>query len=210
MAVIKQGILGGGSGKIGNVTMTSWKGRAVIKARPLSVANPQTAGQVTNRSAFKACSEFASSINSTMIIPLMNRFAGDITGNNMFMSRNKVNFDETGLVIPEDLNFGTGKLGITPLTSIVRDVPNNEWDATWSNVLDNPFKLATDKVYLLITKKITGEVYFMGDTGATRVAGTVTVESLITLDGSEEVDCYLVFLRADGTQVGDTAYREFI
>ena len=46
MGILKQGILGGFSGKVANVVGTSWKGIAVIKAMPLSVANPKTAGQV--------------------------------------------------------------------------------------------------------------------------------------------------------------------
>jgi hypothetical protein len=207
MAVIKGGILGGGSGKVGNVTMTSWKGRSIIKGRPESVANPQTAGQVTNRSAFKSASQFASSINSSMIIPLMNRFAGNITGNNAFMSRNKANFDVDGLAIPGDLNFGTGRLGATTVNGANATSGSPQIDISWSATLDNQFKLSTDKLYVMVVSSLTGEVLYQGLTAYTRVSATGNVQCERSLTSGEDVYLYGVFLRADGTQVGDTSYQ---
>lgn len=53
MATIKQGALGGFSGKVGPITGSSWKGKAVIKARPLSVNDPNTVLQQQIRAKFK-------------------------------------------------------------------------------------------------------------------------------------------------------------
>jgi hypothetical protein len=49
MGIIKQGILGGLSGKVGNVVGSSWKGINYLKALPTHVANPNTVGQRTTR-----------------------------------------------------------------------------------------------------------------------------------------------------------------
>ena len=58
MGKISQGILGGISGKVGNVIGGSWKGIDYIRVKPSSVANPRTEGQVNQRNKFKAVLEF--------------------------------------------------------------------------------------------------------------------------------------------------------
>jgi len=52
MGTIKKGILGGFSGKVGTVVGSSWKGIAYMKSLPLSVKNPRTEAQVSNRAKF--------------------------------------------------------------------------------------------------------------------------------------------------------------
>jgi hypothetical protein len=46
MGTIKQGILGGFSGKVGTVIGGSWKGISYMRSIPQSVKNPRTDGQV--------------------------------------------------------------------------------------------------------------------------------------------------------------------
>jgi hypothetical protein len=50
MGTIKQGILGGFSGKVGTVIGASWKGINYMRSIPQHVKNPRTAGQVSQRS----------------------------------------------------------------------------------------------------------------------------------------------------------------
>ena len=52
MGTIKQGILGGFSGKVGNVIGGSWKGISYMRSRAQSVSNPKTVGQVGQRTKF--------------------------------------------------------------------------------------------------------------------------------------------------------------
>ena len=89
MAIIKQGILGGFKNTVGSVVGSSWKGIATMRSLPLSVANPKTAAQVSNRNRFKACAEFGSLILASIIKPLMDRFAGQMSGYNYFTKLNK-------------------------------------------------------------------------------------------------------------------------
>ena len=58
MGKISQGILGGLSGKVGNVIGGSWKGIDYIRIKPSSVTNPRTPGQVNQRNKFSATIEF--------------------------------------------------------------------------------------------------------------------------------------------------------
>ena len=52
MGTIKKGIMGGFSGKVGNIVGASWKGIAYIRSLPASVHNPRTEKQVTQRNKF--------------------------------------------------------------------------------------------------------------------------------------------------------------
>ena len=58
MGKISQGILGGLSGKVGNVIGGTWKGVDYLRIKPSSVANPRTEGQVNQRNKFTAALEF--------------------------------------------------------------------------------------------------------------------------------------------------------
>jgi len=58
MAKISKGILGGLSGKVGNVIGGSWKGIDYLRIKPNRVANPRTEGQVNQRNKFTASLEY--------------------------------------------------------------------------------------------------------------------------------------------------------
>ena len=62
MGTIKKGILGGFSGKVGNVVGASWKSIAYIRSLPSSVRNPRTEKQRTQRSKFALVAKFVKSI----------------------------------------------------------------------------------------------------------------------------------------------------
>jgi hypothetical protein len=210
MGIIKRGILGGFAGKVANVVGTSWKGIAVMKSLPLSVANPKTAGQVTQRNAFKACSQFASFILASLVVPLMNRFAVQMSGYNMFVQRNVEFFDENGIAVPESINFGTGKLGDTPIQTCQIDISNDGAIITWTSGLDNQFKQNTDIPYGLCVDSETKEVIAQGtdDNLPDRQSGGMQLSLINAPVLGRTYWFYLVFLRADGTIVGNTAYLE--
>ena len=52
MGIIKKGILGGFSGKVGNVVGASWKGIDYIRSLPSTVRNPRTPRQVKQELSF--------------------------------------------------------------------------------------------------------------------------------------------------------------
>lgn len=52
MGTIKQGILGGFSGKVGTMVGSSWKDISYMRGRAQSVRNPRTEGQMEQRSKF--------------------------------------------------------------------------------------------------------------------------------------------------------------
>ena len=58
MGTIKQGILGGFSGKVGTVIGGSWKGISYMRSQAQSVKNPRTDGQLSQRSKFALALDF--------------------------------------------------------------------------------------------------------------------------------------------------------
>ncbi len=64
MGTIKQGILGGFSGKVGTVVGSSWKGISYMRGQAQSVKNPRTAKQVAQRDKFSLSLSFIRPIQS--------------------------------------------------------------------------------------------------------------------------------------------------
>lgn len=206
MAIIKSGILGGGSGKVGAVTMTSWKGISIIKGRPESVANPRTTPQVNQRTKFSACVKWASLLLASLIIPLMNRFAVRQSGYNKFVGINTEFFDDLGVLDYPQMNFGTGKLGDTPITNVVADKSLNTIVITYPNSFQNQFQSLTDLAYYLIYNETQDIFIIRGAGGNVRSDGTKTFPIGANGQIGDVLHIYQVFLREDGTLVGNTAY----
>src|SRR5690554_2266436 len=58
MGILKEGILGGFSGKVGNVVGSSCRGVEYIKSRPSKMTNPRTKGQTKQRTKFTLTQDF--------------------------------------------------------------------------------------------------------------------------------------------------------
>ena len=203
---MRQGILGGLRNKIGSVVGTSWKGIAVLKSLPLSVANPRTTPQVNQRTKFAAVVAFASAINSGVIKPLWDRFAQRKSGNNAFVARNIDSFNNLGILSsPEDIVISEGKMSATPIATAVADVSSNTITITWSTTLTDSFQANTDLAYLL-AYQIEGNKFGTNVGTVLRSAGTAVITAEV--EDSEVWNCYLAFKRTDGTIVSDTAYEQ--
>ena len=82
MGVIKKGILGGFQNKVGPVVGSTWKGIDVIKAKPTSVANPNTLAQQEQRNAMKAINVFLRSFGLDNVKKLNNAMSVRMSGYN--------------------------------------------------------------------------------------------------------------------------------
>ena len=204
MGIIKSGILGGFSGKVGAVVGTSWKGKAIMRSQAQSVTNPRTTAQVENRNRFKYVFEFATSILSSIVKPLNDRFAQGMSGYNLFCSRNKGLFLADGEFVPANLVLSVGKLGDTVITLF--DF-TNEYEASveYSKVLSGAYQSLTDKAYAVVVDNA-GIVLGTSSAVATRNDEQVLITLNRALVGGEAVHAAIAFLRADGSMVGNTAH----
>lgn len=206
MGVIKRGVLGGFSGKVANVVGSSWKGIAVMKSLPLSVANPKTAAQVAQRGAFSQCSAVASLLLVTYVKPLWDRFAQQMSGYNAFVQANIDKFDTTGLI-----NFVGFSIGEGSLTGVTATIPASasgspNANLSWTINSGDGTALATDEAYLTAYNETNGEwaQFVLMPTRGDGLAQAVFPSDLTAAD---IVHYYLAFRRADGTLVSNTAYN---
>lgn len=199
MGIIKQGILGGFSGKVANVVGTSWKGIAVVKSQPLSVANPRTAAQVAQRNKLSACVSVLQPMLAEVIKPLNDRFAGQMSGYNYALQKSIDAFDPSGnLSTPENFKISRSTAKAQLVDAIAAEAKITKYKVRWTSDAGEGYALATDRGYLVCVNAANNKVAV--STGFTRGNGQAYVEFA---DGEVEVsdtlNFYLAFLRADGT-----------
>lgn len=206
MATIKRGILGGGSGSVANVVMTAWKGVAVIKSKPLTVANPRTAAQNSQRGKFSGIVGIAQYILASILQPVWNGFAQTMSGYNMFIQKNiQVAFNDTGVFQPNNLEISPKDGTVTPIASV--DAVNGIKNLT-INFLPSLFgadQMVTDKYFGIA---VTPNGYVIGSIEPS--GGRHSEECLIELNRplvtGEIVHCYLAFISADKKRAFRTAH----
>ena len=199
MARIKQGILGGFSGKIANVVGTSWKGIAVIKSQPLSVANPKTAAQVAQRTKLSACVAMLQPILSGVIKPLNDRFAGQMSGYNYSLQKSIAAFGADGnLAYPSEFKISRATAKAQLINGVSANPATNVVIAAWTSDAGTGYALGTDKMFFVVFNETTGEIVYSADAiRADQAAQVVLPESGLT--NGDVLRCYLAALRADGT-----------
>lgn len=113
MAIVQNPLIGRAKKSLANATFTTWKGRNVVKGKPISVANPQSPAQVAQRTRFKGCVQFYAK-NRSALSPSMWRLAGNVTDSNRWSILNQGLFRTDVLGIDPsnvpDLTLSTGDL----------------------------------------------------------------------------------------------------
>ena len=85
MTIVQNTLIGKSKQSIGNATFTTWKGRNVLKSKPVSVANPKTDSQLMRRSALIQTVELYRKV-SGVINAGFNELATTISAYNAFCS----------------------------------------------------------------------------------------------------------------------------
>ena len=205
MGIIKRGILGGFSNKVANVVGTSWKGRAVIKSVPLSVANPRTTPQVNQRNKFKGASQFASPILGAWIKPLFDRFSGDIAGINLWMKENITHFSIMGTPNYPLLEMSKGKMQVPTIDGISSNPPLGALTVAITPTADPTWATPQIEVFALAINTRTGEKRV----GTQLVSGTTQANIFLQFDDLLALDTMAIYSavkRSDGTQVSNSSY----
>lgn len=208
MGKIKQGILGGFSGKVANVIGSSWKGIAYMKSMPLSVANPKTALQVAQRTKLTNAVAFAKEILASVIKPLRDRFSVKMSGYNAFVQENIALFAAAMPSPAADLVIASGKMDKTVIDTLSGAAAQENIYYTWNEDSGEGFKLATDKAYAVAVNETTGDISFAA-ANETRTDESTIVAMPSNLTAGDVIRGYLVFLRADGTICSNTAYETY-
>ncbi len=203
MAKIKQGILGGFSGKIGGIVGTSWKGRAVMKSRPISVANPRTTDQVSQRVSFKKVALVASAVLMDICRGVYNPIAGNISGYNKFTQQNKQMFDGAGNFQFAQTKIGGGTLPHDQLNSMNTGDAGVTIDVEWENSAAGGSPRLDDVAHIYAIEPLSGTIWAVNG-GNNRDEGVATLSCVKTgsdLIGQLQVYGYIAFVDTTGRQV---------
>jgi hypothetical protein len=203
MGKIAQGILGGLSGKVGNVIGGSWKGIDYIRIKPSSVANPRTEAQVNQRNKFSATIEFLQP-NKDFLNVGFKAFAVKKTAFNAAMSYvlgNAITGTAPNFIVDySSALLSKGNLS-NPLNGSVDLATANQVTFNWDdNSLDGNAN-TTDKSMVLAYNPSKKESIYILD-GAIRSA-TSQILTLPTSYTGDTVELFMAFVSIDGKIVSN-------
>lgn len=206
MGKISQGILGGLSGKVGNVIGGNWKGIDYLRIKPSEVANPRTEGQVNQRNKFTVTLEFLQP-NIDFIKVGYKGYASKKSEFNAAMSYNLLNAI-TGQAPDFSVDFSEalvsrGNLGM-PINGATDLTTPGQVEFTWQDNSTDGNANATDKSMLLVYNPDKKQSAFVLE-GADRSSGLDVVSIPDSFSG-DEVQLFMAFITADGSRVSNSVY----
>ena len=200
MSTIKQGILGGFSGKTGTVIGSSWKGISVMRGIAPSIAQPNTQAQLEQRAKFSVMGKFLRPLIPFLRIGFKNQ-AVKMSGFNAAMSYNLVNaltgtypayeVDYSKVLVSQGTLPGALNLEVTSTTA-------GEIKYTWEDNSDDTNASGTDKALLVVYNPARNKAVTVVD-GNTRTGGSQTI-TLPSKFSGDEVQCFISF--SNETQAG--------
>lgn len=206
MGTIKKGILGGFSGKVGNVVGASWKGIDYIRTLPAKVRNPKSRKQLTQRSKFALMGKFVRTILPVIQVGFKGSAATDNSAYGEAMAYNvlhavKGEYPAFEIDYPKVAIARGGLHGAKNLVAICEAGKLKiAWDtAPKKNVLES------DRVLLLAYNPDRQEAEYEFDAAA-RGDGNASLDLPTEWDG-EAVETFIVFIsEEDESLVSDSVY----
>ncbi len=204
MATIKQGILGGLSGKVGNVVGGSWKGISYLRSMPVSVKDAKSPGQRTSRMKMMLVIRFLQTCPDFVRVG----FSGYAVKMTAFNAATSYNYQHglTGEYPDIAYNYAGLMVSRGKLTAVNEALSEasavSQVTVTWTDNSGEGNASASDTALLLVfNPEKNRSVYLMQ--GAVRSNEGMTLTLPSDFNG-EEVHCYLGF--ADfANLVGGTA-----
>ena len=205
MGKISQGILGGFSGKVGNVVGASWKGISYIRIMPASVANPRTEGQVNQRNTFTAVLQFLQAQLSFVKVGYK-FYQNKQSAMNAAMSYILKNAT-TGTAPNFEVDYANALLSRGKLQSAIGSgvtATSGAANVTWTNNSTQGNARPDDLAMVLVYSPLNRESVIMLE-DATRADASLEVEYPSYFVG-DSLEVYLAFQAADGSSVSNSVH----
>ena len=206
MGVISKGILGGVSGKVGNVVGASWKGIDYLRIKPSHVANPRTEGQVNQRNKFTVTLEYLQP-NLGFIKKGYKSYAVKKTEFNAAMSY-VLNNAITGTAPNFTVDYSLALLSKGTLSGVLNPVFDlataGQVEFTWDDNSAEGNANVTDKAMILVYNPSKKESIYNLE-GADRTVGSQIITIPNTYAG-DTVELFMAFISADGSVVSNSVY----
>ena len=205
MGKIEQGILGGFTGKVGTVIGWSWKGRAIMRAKALSIKNPHTDAQTSQRVKFAISQRFLKPIASYVRVGFRN-YDDDKTPYNAAMSyfvRNSITGQYPAFGIdPSAVMLSRGAL--MPGRYCTATVTGNVAAFAWEDNSDESQAEAGDFVMPIVYNFTKNEAVFQQN-----VASRADCKGELKLPADwsgDMMSCYISFAGATDKKISNSVY----
>ena len=206
MGKISQGILGGFSGKVGNVIGGNWKGIDYMRVKPASVANPKTEGQVDQRSKFSTVLQFLQPLQGFLKVGF-HAYAVKMTEFNSAMSYNVKNAI-TGEYPDYAIDFESALISRGALTGALNPEANSpglgQVQFNWADNSNDGNASPADKAMVLVYNPEKNEAVYVTD-GPERSTGTHTL-TVPDNYADDTVHAFIAFINEDGNVVSNSKY----
>lgn len=205
MGIIKQGVLGGFSGKVGNVVGASWKGIDYMRIMPESVANPNTVLQQGQRQKFSMILRFLQPLTQFLRTGFRN-YAIRMSAFNNAMSYNMAH--AVSGVYPdyllnyEDALVARGSLAPALNPAITAGAASVNF--TWEDNSGVSGASGLDKSLVVVYNPTKQEAVCVKELkNRSDLAQSVAVPAAFAGD---TVQCYLAFISDDGAQISNSRF----
>lgn len=209
LSIVQNTLIGKSKQSIGNATFTTWKGRNVLKSKPVSVANPQTDAQVMRRSALTQAVALYRKV-SGVINAGFNELATTISAYNAFCSYTLKNaFDYSAPPVAsfviDDALISKGSIAQQLLDSVAGSAASNDIVVTWDASTLQPGQSVNDKLLAVVINN-TSDVTQGYVTSVARSAETATLSFSDGLTLADDCDVLVGFISSDGNKSSDSVY----
>ena len=205
MGTIKKGIMGGFSGKVGNVVGASWKGIDYIRSLPSKVRNPKTPGQVMQRDKFSLIVKFVRSVLPVIQVGFKSSAGAENSAYTAAMSYNmnravKGEYPDFEIDFP---NAAISRGSLPAVNNLTAEREAGSLNFAWDTDAFNNAS-ALDRVMLIAYNPGKQQAVYNMSAGA-RGEGNAPLAVPSAWDG-DDVEAFAVFISEDGTGVSDSVY----
>ncbi len=205
MGRIKQGILGGFSGKVGTVVGGSWKGVSYMRSVAKSVRNPRTPKQVSHRSKFTLVMLFVKQLVPVLRVGFKLYANGQSATNaaTSYLFANAV----TGVYPAYTLDYAKvliSRGSLTPAQGGTVTLDGSTVRVNWDNNSGVGPAKATDRSLVLALNTVTHETVYTLE-GTSRAAGEEELSTPAHWRGAQ-VAVFLGFVSEDGRDIANSAF----
>ena len=206
MGIIKQGILGAVSGKVGTVIGAVWKGIATLRGLATSHTDPQTPAQLAHRHKFAAVMSFIQPLSGFLQFGFKH-YAIGMTGINAATSYNYANA-LTGTDPDFVIDYPNALVSRGNLPAALNQVAASTVAATilftWDDNSGELGASALDKTLIVICNPVKHQAVTVNQL-AERADGTQTITVPDSFSG-DLVQCYLGFVANEGGAIANSRF----
>lgn len=208
MAIVSNPLIGAAKQKMGGAVFSTWKGKNVLKTKPLSVANPQTDLQLMRRSAMTQIVAIGRLLLSMINIGFKSLATGK-SEFNVFTSVNlKNSFDYSAppvaTFLPGNFAIAKGTITSNEMDTAVADVSLATIVLAWTYTTGLAGQSATD-LLMVVVYNTTQDIWETFQTTVERDTETATLTPTPGMVAADNLAIFTFFKAASGANASDSS-----